>query len=458
MASPLDWIDNITKRLRRGRRPNQAPARDTMQFPNFFPLGQQTTRQRIVYKPTPRNLRYFAKTPYARKAINAIKNPIKELKWEVSPLEGIKLNSELKRQIEIASRCFSQPNNDDNISSFLEQITEDICVGAGAFETQQSGDENRPLWMWPVDGLTIQIFPGWTGDPSEARFAQSVGYGSYAGGGQMILLRDDELVYLRPNPNPSTPFGLGELEVAFMSIARQLGLAEFQGNLTSNARPSIFVNLGEVADKTVLEAFRSYWINDIEGQGKTPIAGMKGGKIERLYPEGDNGLFLKYADWIVREIAAAFDLSPQNMGLERDINRNTSETAEDRDWTQAIKPRARMIAGAMTTQVVQRRLGFSQLQFRFVDLDREDENAAAERHKLYFEMNALTPNEIRRRIGEEPSDNEFADMTNADIQIAIAAARGAKEVLDDDIGGGGKKQPAPAAKKPAKGKRQSSED
>jgi len=45
----------------------------------------------------------------------------------------------------------------------------------------------------------------------------------------------------------------------------------------------------------------------------------------------------------VRKIASCFDLSPQNMGLEREVNRGTSETAQDRDWDQAIKPFAGLI-------------------------------------------------------------------------------------------------------------------
>src|SRR5438105_2083340 len=149
MAGPLEWLGNVAKGLRRGRRRNDEPPRDTAKFPNYFPLGQPANQQRIVYKPTPRNLRYFAKTPYARRAINAIKNPIKHLHWEIAPLDGLDLNSELKRQIAIATNCFTNPNDDDDTATFLEQVVEDCMVGAGAFETQLSGDENRPVWMWP---------------------------------------------------------------------------------------------------------------------------------------------------------------------------------------------------------------------------------------------------------------------------------------------------------------------
>src|SRR5262249_28553621 len=155
--------------------------------------------------------------------------------------------------------------------------------------------------------------------------------------------RDDELVYIRPNPSAATPFGLGALEVAFSSIARQLGLMDYQGNVSSNQRPGIAVNVGEVSDQNSLIAMRQYWRNEVEGQGQVPLLGMKQGGILRLYPEGDVALMLGYYELVTKELGAAFDLSPQNFGIERDVNRNTSEVASDRDWDQAIRPCARSL-------------------------------------------------------------------------------------------------------------------
>src|SRR5213076_2596161 len=76
----------------------------------------------------------------ARRAINAIKSPIAMLDWEIVPLPGIELNSELSRQIEIATTCFASPNNDDSFRTLVEQVVEDYLVGAGAIEKQIGGD------------------------------------------------------------------------------------------------------------------------------------------------------------------------------------------------------------------------------------------------------------------------------------------------------------------------------
>jgi hypothetical protein len=233
----MAWYD-VFKRLF-AREPGE-PVRETKRYPNLIQIGRVNRLNQLVYKATPRNLRYFSRTPYPRRAINAIKNPIKLLQWDVAPIDGVEWNSELKKQAELATVCFQNPNEADDFQSFIEQVIEDYLIGAGAVETQIGNDTIRPLWMWPVDGLSIQIYPDWDGTASTPRYAQTLGYGSEFGGGETTWLRDDELMYLRPNPNTATPFGFGPLEIAFNSIARLLSVGEFAGNVAGNARPTFW--------------------------------------------------------------------------------------------------------------------------------------------------------------------------------------------------------------------------
>ena len=430
----MPLFDSLRKAMRLGR-PRHAPPRDTKANPLFLLGGPQSTR-RAVIKPTPHNLRAFGRTPYARRAINAIKNPIAMLEWEIAPVRGVEMNSELERQVEIVHACLERPNNDDSFRSLLEQVVEDALHGAGAIELQLGGDTIRPLWLYPVDGLSIRLYPGWTGEQTEARYAQHIR-------GHDIPLRNDELIYIRPNPSTATPFGLGPLEVAFMSISRQLGVGEFAGNVASNARPSILINVGKGADEGAMSSFRAYWRNEVEGQGTTPIAGMDGGKVERLYPEGDDGLYLLYQEFLLREIATAFDISPQNLGVERDVKVGNGRTAEDRDWDQAIVPFADLMSAYLTREAIQGKLGFSQLQLRFPALDAEDEGPLSENFARDYLNNAETPNNYRKRKGLPPLDSEFADMLKVDCDIASNAARSAGQVLDPKL------NPAPPA--PQKG-------
>ena len=429
--------------FRRRGRPTKEPERDTRAYPTVFQVGAglRVGDKKALPKPTPRNLRYFARTPIARRAINAIKNPIALLDWEVAPLPGIELNPELERQIEVVTACLERPNNDDSFRTLVEQVIEDVLCGAGAIEQQPSGDMTRPLWLWPVDGLTIQVYPGWSGQPNEVRYAQAIGFGTYTGNTNIIDLRNDELIYIRPNPTTNTPFGVGSLEVAFDWVSRFLATSEYVGNIASNQRPEIMIDLGDVTQEEV-QKFRSFWQNEVEGQGKVPIVGFPGAPgdpksrgvgINRLFPEGDDGMYLKYQEFLIRVIATAFDLSPQNLAVEADVNRNTAEVSEDRDWNAAIKPMAHLIESHITREAIHGLLGFSQIRLRFKGLEREDEEATAEIFERYYKTNMMTPNEMRERLGMKPADHAWGDMTFADMQIAIQAARGVGKVEDDDL-------------------------
>ena len=436
----------LLDKLRRLGRRARAPERETRPWPSYIPLGQLPSQlNRAIFKPTPRNLRMFGKFPYARRALNTIKNPISQLAWEVRPVKGVDLNSELKRQIVVATEVLQRPNDEIGYHDFLEQVLEDMLFGAGSFETQPAGDPVRPLWMWPVDGLSVQIYPNWSGERDKPRYLQTMGYGGYSQVLAPIPLRDDELVYIKPNPSTATPFGLGPMEVAFDAIARLLGAQRYAGQVASNAGPPYLLDLGGVGMEELL-AFRKYWRDEIEGRGETPIVGSSPGdkndkKAIPLKPTDDASLYPKWQEILIRCIATSFDISPQNLAIEADVNRNTSEVAEDRDWDHAIKPWARRYTRTISKHVIQdpRRLGFTQLELVLKGMDREDEMATAEIFEIRYRTNSITPNEMREHYGEPPMDGPWGDKTAADVEIAKLAARGVGQVLDPELPQGGAK-------------------
>ena len=410
----------------------KAPERATQVYARLMSLGgQRYMKDRPLIKPTPVSLRMFASTPYARRAINYIKNPIAQLPWEVVPIPGVKLNKELQRQIDTVTACLSSPNRDDSFRSFLEQIVEDLLISAGGtYEQQISGDKNRPLWLWPVDSLSIQVYAAWSGDKSEARYSQVLGYGN-VGGAQGKDLRDDELVYIRLDPNTASPYSSGPLETAFATINRLLGVSEYAGQLTSNAQPENLLNFPGM-DGTMLQSFRNYWRDEIEGQGQTPITGYEKAEVVKLRGTDDNALFLKYQQFIIRELAIAFGISPMKLGVEQDVNRSTAEVTDDADWDVTIVPLANLVASYLTRKTIQGRLGHSQLMFRFKGLDRDDEEATAKIYQMRYQNNAITPNQHREDLGMEPLKSKWADMCYADVQIALKGAAAPPPTPKDD--------------------------
>lgn len=405
--------------------------RETLAYPKLVALMGQN-RVLGTPKPTPTNLRYFSRTVYARRAINAIKDPICALDWEVVPIETT--GKAALSDCETLTRCLERPNHTDSMRSLLAQLIEDALVsGAGVLEQATSNDQIRPLWLWPVDATTIRPLATWDGRPESVRFYQNLGYtgGSIMADINAKKLLAKDIVYLRMNPSSESPFGYGPLEIAYDTISWKLGAGRYAANVASNAQPANLIYAGEAASQAQIDTLRAYWRNEVEGQGQTPIiAGPVKAEVQKLHAGGDEALYLKWQEFLIREIATAFSLSPQNLSIERDVNRNTSEVAEDRDWDAAIVPMATLIESHITTDVLHARLGLHNLRFQFIGLDRQDEEATANIYDKNYRNNLITPNEQREKLGMPPLKSPWADLTWADVQIAMKAAQGAKQVDD----------------------------
>src|SRR6266568_593278 len=157
---------------------NDAPAlqRKTAPLPSVLQRYGSGTRSELLPKKTPEALRRFAETPIARKAINTIKDRVAGMKWRVQPRRGRVLDAEMERRIQLLTETLEQPNPDDSFRSFVEQVLEDVIVGGFvAMELRLTGDGQRPLALYPVDGATIQIRADWNGEPDTPRYAQMTG-------------------------------------------------------------------------------------------------------------------------------------------------------------------------------------------------------------------------------------------------------------------------------------------
>src|SRR5882724_5586935 len=322
-------------------------------------------------KVTPYNLRRFSEYPPTRRAINAICNPIVDLDWEIvldrqAADAKREATPEEEAQIEVAAQCLRKPNGDDSWRTFLEAVLEDIVVGGyGAIELVEVADDGqKPYDLYPVDGQSIRINAAWRGDPEEPRYVQALAYaGISVGTHEAVPLRDEQLLYLRLNPRTHTPFGLGFVEIAFSTINAWLGAFEYSERRASNATPNFAIFLGEDVDLPTVRQWQQYWQEQIEGYGKTPILG--GGKspaVLSMVGTGEDQLYLKWQELLIRVIAMSFGLSPLTLALQRDVNRSTAKQEDIQDWD-AIRPVAAIVEDTLTDGFLHKRLGYPTLRF-----------------------------------------------------------------------------------------------
>ena len=390
---------------------NGAPARRTTALPSI--LNSYGPTNDAMPKPTPYNLRRFSETPIARRAINCIKDRIAGMRWRVQPRQGYSLEAipAGAERVRILTSNFEAPNPDDSFRSLAEQVLEDTIVGGfGAIEVQlnpgwdaaaalsgaanphfsqsareighpgasvgQTGASAAPLLLWPVDGASIRMNIDWDGSPSSQRYLQ---VNDQWGPNSQIKLDDDELIYIRLNPRTHTPVGLGRL--ASNSVVQY---ALWLQDLTPEHH----------------ERLIRWWQDEIEGTGKVPILSVESKpEVLRFGGGTDADLRLQWQEFLLRIVADAFDLPPFYLGVERDVNRSTAEELNDLAFRQAIVPTARLLAEYLTRDAIAKKLGWTDLEFVFADVETTDPLEEAQIQQILLQNGVLTVNEVRRMRG-----------------------------------------------------------
>ncbi|HUO25246.1 MAG TPA: phage portal protein [Candidatus Aquilonibacter sp.] len=410
--------------------------RRTLPLPSIFnsygPPGD------IMPKPTAYNLRRFSEIPIARRAINCIKDRIAGMRWRIQPRQGLALETipDGAERVRILTENFESPNPDDSFRSFAEQILEDVIVGGfGAVEVQMGtgwgegemywenphvsqkwrdmGHPTADLWsagqpraavptratpllLWPVDGASIRMNLDWDGSPAGQRYLQVT---DQSGPKSQIKLADDELIYIRLNPRTHTPFGLGRLEVAFETVNAFLGAHRYASRLASNSVVQYALWLQDLTPEHHERLIR-WWQDEIEGTGRVPILSVESKpEVLRFGGGTDADLRLQWQEFLLRVVADAFDLPPFYLGVERDVNRSTAEEYNDLAFRQAIVPTARLLAEYLTRDAIGKKLGWTDLEFVFAELDTTDPMEEAQIQQILLQNGVLTVNEVRRMRG-----------------------------------------------------------
>lgn len=381
----------------REMRAGAVEGRKTLALPSVLTIGSRTDG---IPKPTPTNLRKFAETPVARKAINTIKDRIACMGWRIQPRSGRALDelTDGEQRIRELTELFERPNPDDSFRSMAEQVLEDIIVGGfGAIEIVKLA-EGR-LELWPVDGATIKIRSEWDGRPESPRYVQQT---SAFGAAGQISLNDDELSYIRLNPRTHTPFGLGRLEVAFETVHSFLSAHRYAARLASNSVVQYALWLNDVSPAQHERLIR-WWQDEIEGTGRVPIlSAEQKPEVLRFGSGTEADLRLAWQEFLMRVIADAFDLPPVFLGLENDVNRSTAAELNDMAFQSAIVPTARLFAEHMTRDVISKRLGWADLEFVFTGLDTTNELEQAQLQEILLRSRVLTVDEVRKIRGLAP--------------------------------------------------------
>jgi HK97 family phage portal protein len=377
-----------------------AGQRRTVMLPSILsPYNPIRAGQHATPKPTPANLRKFAETPVARRAINVVKDRIASMDWKIRVRRGYTSADvpDAANRICALRLALEEPNVSDSFRTLFEQVLEDILVGGfGAIEMESTGDAERPFHLWAVDGATIEIDVTWDGDPSKPRYAQSR---SNLATQNSVPLLDDELMYLRLNPRTHTPFGLGRLEVAFETVNQFLSANRYAGRLASNSVVQYALWLNEATPEQHDRLIR-WWQDEIEGTGRVPLLSCEQKpEVLRFAGGTDADLRIQWQEFLMRMIANAFELPPMLLGLQSDVNRSTASEMADEAFQSAIVPVAKLLAEHITRDLFAKKLGWREFEFSFNDLESRDEMEEVQIQTELLKAGVLTIDEVREMRG-----------------------------------------------------------
>jgi hypothetical protein len=398
--------------------------RRSWQYP-YIPEALHRLNQPIL-KNTPYNLRRFSETPIPRRALNLVKNALLSLRWRISIDEDLDEDDpELLKKLKIAEDCLQHPNNQDSYRSLMEAVIEDFLLGGyGAMEPQLTPDYRRPIKLWAVDGSTVRIYADWSESTLDRpHYAQLTGLKGERG---IISFLDDELIYIRDNVRSSTPFGLGKMEVCFLTINAFLGAQDMSARAAADQIHKSWLWWTTNLPPGQFETVQRHIQNEAEGQAKISLStGMPKPEVLEVQAVTPEDLLLDWQTFCIRIIAAGFDLSPMSLGLERDVNRSTAAVMSEQDFNSAIVPAARKFEEAITRYVLHRGLKWKDLKFEFVGLEDPDEVVQAQLLGRLYMTNSITPDEIRERMqigGSLPGG--WGKLTNVMSQTLMQAAVG----------------------------------
>ncbi|HYS64433.1 MAG TPA: phage portal protein [Paraburkholderia sp.] len=378
--------------------------RKTAMLPSILtPYNHGRVGQNATPKPTPANLRKFAETPVARRAINVVKDKVASMDWKIRVRRGYSTADvpEAEARMQVLRRCLEEPNAGDSFRTLIEQVLEDLLVGGfGAVEMEATGDADRPFHLWAVDGATIEIDGTWNGDAAKPRYAQSRGaVGTSLGTQNRTPLRDDELMYLRLNPRSHTLFGLGRLEVAFETVNQFLSANRYAGRLASNSVVQYALWLNEATPEQHDRLIR-WWQDEIEGTGRVPLLSCEQKpEVLRFAGGTDADLRIQWQEFLLRMIANAFELPPMLLGMQADVNRSTAGEMADEAFQSAVVPVAKLVAEHITRDLFAKKLGWREFEFTFNDLESRDEMQELQIQTELLKAGVLSIDEVREMRG-----------------------------------------------------------
>lgn len=356
---------------------------------------------------------------WVRAAIDLRKGQLSAAEWDIVPADPERpYSKKLSRKIKA---LLEEPNPvDESYQTLIEKLVEDILVlDAGALEKTFSLD-GQLRQLWAVDGGDIRVSKLWDGDPQESR------YFWWPDHRERATYLNREMIYIMQRPRTKSVVGLSNLEVLKRAIDAEINGHDFNAMSVTSASGDGLFDLGENARPDQVEKFRDYWLAEIAGKGLTAFwGGTRGAKWIPFRKSSQEMQFLEWQEYLVRKIAAVFEMNAQDLQISREVNKSTSEVLDTQTDERGAKRLMKTVSGEITRQVVWD-AGFggrdNNLAFRFTKLNLRETLAAAKIDEIMLgKVAQRSVNEMRMEKGLEPYPEEHFNWPMAQTSVGFVS-------------------------------------
>jgi len=239
---------------------------------------------------------------------------------------------------------------------------------------------------------------------------------------------NDELIYMMQRASTARVVGLSNLEVLKLVIDAELLGHDYNARQVSTAGGEGIFDLGENARPEQVEKFSRYWLAEIAGKGATAFwGGTRGAKWIPFRGNNRDMQFLEWQEYLVKKVAAVFEMHPQDLGLTAEVNKATAEVLDQQTDERGAKRLLKLVQNHLTREVVwDESFGgkANNLAFRFTKLNMRESLAGAKIEQIELgQVASESVNAIRKRKGLEPFTEDHFNYPMAQTAVGFVSLK-----------------------------------
>lgn len=338
-------------------------------------------------------------------------NDIRSLDYDWVPPPGIR--DDVSKDIDTARAFFEYPDKAQPFRNWLAEWLQDILrYDAGALYVRRT-NAGAPYALEVVTGASLIPLIDFYGRVAADRDDENPPEeGVWPGGdtpGFLQIVQGlpwgwetvDDIIYQPWNPLPESQYGLAPLEAILLSANTDLRFQQhFLEYFTAGSLPAGFMEAPiDLSDPAMVAELQETWDALMVGDQEML-------RRIRFVPNGSKFTAVKNSDfdsefplYLMRRTAAAYGVTPANLGYTETVNRASSDTQVDIQWRVGTLPLVRHVEDVINLFVTQH-LGLRcRLQFD-KGQEVEDRLMTMQAHQGYIDSGVLSVDEVRAELGK----------------------------------------------------------